>query len=141
MARMLERPGTELELVDQFLAHIASLCPDASSLQREVRSHGRAQMDICYSNGANLIAVEAKLRDWRRALAQAYLNRYCVDRTYILLWNTSLDPAIRHEAIQYDVGVFLMNHDGLTEPVRAPLRAPHAQLRGDLLTRLTSEEG
>jgi hypothetical protein len=76
-----------------------------------------------------LVAVELKLRDWRRGIAQAGGNRAFANRSYLALPERRLSPDLREAAKRSRVGVLAILDDGAVVPAvdcpsRLPLR-PH----------------
>ena len=62
---------------------------------------------------ARLMAFEVKLRDWRKALAQAYRYRYYADESIVILPAEAARPAMgnRHLFRQFGVGLWTFNSD------------------------------
>jgi hypothetical protein len=102
----------------------------------EVRSHGTARADIAYLDGRDLVAVEAKLSDWRRAIAQAVLNRLCFDRSYIALWHGAITPEVIAEARRFGLGVLGVTAEDVTTVRHAPRARPGAHIRRATLSRV-----
>lgn len=59
----------------------------------------------------DVVAVEAKLKDWRRALNQAYRYKWFASRSYVLLDDAHLKPAIKNLTSFQEMGVGLMSLD------------------------------
>ena len=76
---------TEADLVTVLRDNVPVLWGDDASSMVEVRCHDQASMDILVRTPTTLIGVEAKLSNWGRVLAQAYLHRYCVDYVYVAI--------------------------------------------------------
>ncbi len=60
----------------------------------------------------DLVAVEAKIRDWQTALEQARLNRWFASMSYVLLPTTSLRCLTLKRARAYGVGIIGRDPDG-----------------------------
>lgn len=62
---------------------------------------GRKRVDlVCVSRRGKIVAVELKVRDWRRAMRQAVVNQLFAHKAYIAIWNAhaaSIPPAILSE--------------------------------------------
>lgn len=56
-----------------------------------------------------LIAIEAKIDDWRSGLAQALQNTWFASESYVLLSQLPRSSSLFHEAIQYGIGVVAHN--------------------------------
>jgi hypothetical protein len=134
---MNKRPASEATLVGMILQHL--LAGDHLPAA-EVRSHGRASTDVCYLNAGELIGIEAKLADWRRAVGQAFLNRQCVDRSYVALWHEGVRDAVLEEAMRYGVGVIGVREDSLLWMAEAPVSAPDPIVRSSMLESIRCPE-
>ncbi len=123
-----EEPATERELVDLLIAHLLRNDPDTDYV-REARTHGRSRADILLRTGGELVSVEAKLGDWRRAIAQALLNRQMVDRSFIALWHERATAVVIEEAGRWGVGVLAVQGSEIREMLDAPAASPHPELK------------
>ncbi len=101
----------------------------------EVRSHGRARTDLLFLDGAELVGVEVKRADWRRAVAQAVLNRYCFDRSYIALWSTVISDAVIAEARHRGIGVLSVSRQAVHVVEEAAKARPAPALRERVLAQ------
>lgn len=133
------RPSTELEVVN----HVTRLIGDLelsfgpiSQIATEVRSHGRSRADILLL-GNDLISIEAKLSDWRRAFGQAVLNTTVVDRSYIAMWSGYIGRALIDAAERHGIGVIEVHPEGLEIVVKATAGQPDSVAREAVLTRLS----
>lgn len=45
------------------------------------------RIDIVVPDGDELIAIESKVKNWRKAFRQAISYRLCADRVYIAMWH------------------------------------------------------
>ena len=79
---------SEKSLVRQFVTGLHETChpwgPVNTILEFDYR-RGRTDILALTVDGKCLIAFEAKLRDWRKALHQAYRNTSFVHRSYVVL--------------------------------------------------------
>lgn len=135
------RPATELEVVAEILRHVQDLEPSLGSIQRvasEIRTHGRSRADILLLAN-DLVSIEAKLSDWRRALGQAALNVTVVDRSYVAMWAGRISHSLTEMAEEHGIGVIEVHPDGLEIVVKAIPGSPDATARAKVLQRL--EEG
>lgn len=102
----MDEPQTETILVEHLMGNIYSIFGPDSLVATEVRTHGRAFGDIVLVLGSGeVVVVEAKLRDWRRVVGQAFLNRCCADRSYLAMWHTRLEGPVVAEAEDYGIGI------------------------------------
>jgi len=69
----------------------------------------------------DLIAVEAKVRDWRRALEQASLNKWFASRSYVLMPISSVGDSVLRHAKDLGVGVIARCDD---EEMKELLESP-----------------
>ena len=76
----------EQALVNSFLARLggngAPWCPQQVATEFYYQ---RGRTDVVFTTGDSIIAVEAKLQDWREAMHQAFRNRCFAHRSYVLL--------------------------------------------------------
>jgi hypothetical protein len=68
---------------------------------------------------SDLVAVEAKVRDWQTALEQAHFNRWFASMSYVLLPATSLRGAVLERATAYGVGIIGRGRNGQLAEVLA----------------------
>jgi hypothetical protein len=66
----------------------------------------------------SLLAFEMKLRDWRKALGQAYRYRYFADAAYVVLPPGAVAVAREHLDIFRKMGVGLWSFDRQSEVIR-----------------------
>lgn len=93
----------------------------------------------------NNFAIEAKLRDWKRALKQAYRYLWFAEYSFVVLDEYFCRPAIEHQKLfeQYNVGLASINDKGelkryFTPPRKKPYdinmqRLFSEKLKSDLL--------
>lgn len=127
---------TERELVDLLLVALPTFGWKAQATGIEVPSHGRARADIALRVGDEVWAIEAKMSDWRKAIGQAVLNRYCFDRCYIALGMTKVTDHVRAEAAKWGVGVIGLQTGRASVVVEAEIGDPDEGLRGAVMERL-----
>jgi hypothetical protein len=93
----------------------------------EVKLFAR-NIDIIARKGNDIASIELKLRDWKRALAQAYLNLRVSNYSYVALpepiWNR-IDKRIYTASIEHGIG--LLSVDGVTKLVLRPERSKRIQ--------------
>ena len=58
-----------------------------------------------------IISVEAKLKDWRRALYQAFINSYYASESYILFPEKSITIKMLEEYKKTDIGIISFNNN------------------------------
>jgi hypothetical protein len=133
-------PRTEEEMVAALVAHLTDL-GEVTAMAAEVRLHGRSRADVCAVLGNELIAVEVKRTDWRRALGQAALNRLCVDRSYIALWAGHVPQTAVDEASRHGIGVIRISEAALEVVTPAARASPDPIVRDRLLQALEGGTG
>jgi hypothetical protein len=101
----------------------------------EIKSHGRARTDVLVLQDKEVLGVEVKVSDWKRALAQAVLNRYCFDRSYIALWSTAISDTVIAEAENHGVGVIAVAEDSVRIVSEAPRSYPLSSIREKIVTQ------
>jgi hypothetical protein len=134
-----KRPATEFEVVAQIVKHAVELEAHIGPIQLvglEVRTHGTSRADVLIF-ASDLVAIEAKLTDWNRALGQAVLNTTVVDQSYVAMWAGYIAPGLLKAADEYGVGVIAVHDDGLEILVKAGAGTPDATARAVVLDRLS----
>ena len=79
--------ANEQALVTSFVSRLSADCSPWGTVQVATEFYyqrGRTDI-IAYMTDESVIAVEAKLEDWRTALQQAFRNRCFAHRSYVLL--------------------------------------------------------
>jgi hypothetical protein len=130
-------PAREQNIVDALLIGLA--CPFGANLRpvTEVTADGRSRVDVAAVIDDTVIAIEVKRCDWRRAVGQAALNRYCADMSFIGLWSSHVTDRVVKEARQAGVGVLAIDHREVRVAEPSPVGNPDPQLRARLLGGLT----
>lgn len=70
---------------------------------------------VAVSGNGSIIAIEAKLRDWRGALQQAYRNTSFASESYVLMPHAAIPRVLAH-AIEFSrrgVGICVVEPDAL----------------------------
>lgn len=119
----------ETVLIHHVESQIEKLWGTKAYSQTELPYLGGVRVDLCVKTPRMLVAVEAKLYDWRRALAQAYGHRLAFDRTYVALPERLVKPHVVEEALSFDIGVICVRDDRCTIVQRAPSLQPNPMLR------------
>ncbi len=89
-----------------------------------------------------LTAFEMKLKDWRRALMQAYRYSYFADQAVVVLPNEVADRAERHLPTFQHMGVGLWSYDPKTEVIGkrytpSATQARHPTARAQAIERIS----
>jgi hypothetical protein len=106
---------------------------ESGVIVEELKSHGRARTDLTLWDGECLIGIEAKLRDWKRVISQAVLNRLCYDRSYLAMWSSVISEAVIEEASRFGIGVIALDADGIEVLLDAQRQDPIPELRQRLI--------
>ena len=128
---------SERELVIDVQASIRSIWGADALCHREVACHGQAHADLLVSADGELIAIEVKRSHWNRVLKQAYLHRYCVDRSYVAVPDVMLTEARLAEARHFDIGVLAVSDSGVRIVAEANRMSICRQHRARLVDRLS----
>lgn len=76
----------EQALVDSFLSRLGTVSAPWQAEQVATEFYyQRGRTDVVFTVNQSVIAVEAKLQDWRTAMHQAFRNRCFAHRSYVLL--------------------------------------------------------
>jgi hypothetical protein len=93
----------------------------------EVRLNTR-NIDLIGKKNSEVVSIELKLKDWPRAIAQAYLNLRVSNYSYVALpeqaWSR-IDRRIYTQAFEYGIG--LLSVDGVTRQIMHPVRSKRIQ--------------
>lgn len=134
-ARTGRGAASEAVLVRRVLRNLSQL-GRVSGWGVELNAHGRSHIDVCALIDGEVLGIEAKLSDWRKAVGQAALNRYAVERSYIALEPARVSPAVNEVAAQYGVGVLSVTSTSLVVHQEAQLFTPDPRLRERVHGRL-----
>jgi hypothetical protein len=83
-----------------------------------------------------LVGIEAKLADRTRAVAQAAMNRYAVDASFVAMPAERVSDALLQDAGGYGVGVLAVSARRLEVVLPAVPDAPDPVLRARVLAQL-----
>lgn len=96
---------------------------------------------FCINPGTNdVIAVEAKIQKWRRALQQALTYRLCSDLVYIAIHH-NYSHRVKKELLQkHGVGLIIVNHDYMEISQEAsPSTIMHQRIKEDVISYIGGE--
>ena len=105
---------------------------------REVQFLNR-HIDLVGVNDDKIIAIEIKIKDWKKALQQALTCRLCVHETYVAMWHEFIHRIPVDLFEEYGIG--LMSVDGTVNIMNAATKS--SIIHSSLLTKLliTVKEG
>lgn len=89
-----------------------------------------------FGRSGGVIAVELKVSKWRRAVDQAYVNRWAASSSWVGLWHGCITPETYRYASAAGVGVLAVTNSTvypLLLPDPAPRPESAARLDGELL--------
>lgn len=98
------------------------------------------RLDLGLVSGDGLVVVELKVTDWRRAIKQAYLNRWIARSSWVALWHENLTGAAYEAALDAGVGILVVTRRTAYPWVKPgpPVRPDHASPLWDaIVTRGT----
>jgi len=88
-----------------------------------------------------MIAIEVKLRDWRRVIIQAFLNRVFADRSYVAVPERMVTDALRAEVQRWQLGLLVLDDKaGVRIEHVAPALDPSKILRERVWRRIAGGE-
>ncbi len=122
--RPLPRPIPEAALYPVIANRFAA---EGFSCWREASFLGSWIDLYCRDEDGNSVAVEAKVRDWKRALRQAQLVRNSAHRIYVAVWAPYVHRALTEpaRAAFEEAGIGLLSVNGHSEAViEATCRRP-----------------
>jgi len=114
MARAAATFVTELDLVDRLaaLVEMGAIAWLQPSLVREFDyTSGRTDL-LTLTVSDKVVAFEAKLSNWRKAMDQAWRNTSFADKVFVVLPRECARPAIQHQTEFEEAGVGLCVFDG-----------------------------
>jgi hypothetical protein len=86
--------------------------------------HGSGRTDVIAQCGGELIAFETKLRDWRRAMQQAYRNSSFAHYSYVALPAAAADKANTAEFVKRNIGLCSIDRGEVKITIAAPKQEP-----------------
>lgn len=72
------------------------------------------RIDIKFQNEEEKIAIEVKLYDWEKALIQAYLNSFFVNKSYVAIWSETIKNVKLDLFKEYNVGLISVDQKHAT---------------------------
>lgn len=132
---------SEQRLVDVLVERVPSLWDGVTGLFTEVGCHDQAHMDLLVVTHTSLIAVEAKLRDWKQVLAQAFLHKYCVHYRYVALPTCSVNPERVKDAARWGIGVLAAQPGRVVAVSSASLSQPVGRGHVNVLKAVGNRSG
>ena len=128
---------TEASLVSDLCDSVPGLWGCLATSVLEVSCHDQARMDVLVQTPSEFIGIEAKLSNWNRVLAQAYLHRYCVDLVFVALPANKVTDARLLEAARFDIGVIAVDNGSTRILQHAEPARPVSRIRQRLVDLVT----
>lgn len=89
-----------------------------------------------------VIAIEAKLSKWQRAVQQAMTYRLCADRVYIAISNDFSHRVDNDLLKKCGLGLIVCDEKKVYTKLKAErVNAPHVRLREEVITSVRSNNG
>ena len=66
------------------------------------------RLDLGLVSGDGLVVVELKVADWRRAIEQAYVNRWIAHSSWVALWHQNISSTTYDVAREAGVGILVV---------------------------------
>ena len=99
------------------------------------------RIDIVGINpSGHIIAIEAKVEKWKKALSQAMVYRLCADEVYIAIWHEYLHRVNRDLLSKFGIGLIEVNGSADICLKANPSRKPQLNVRNQLLSTLDHQE-
>lgn len=117
---------------------------DEMSVKREVPLLSKWIDIIGYDEKTDfLIAVEVKVRDWKRAFRQAMRYKLCSDETYVALYGEYVENVDIDKFKKHGIGVISIEEDGKIEFVLEPAKNEdyHQSLKRKVIEYLRDHNG
>lgn len=107
---------------------------------REVRIK-RRRMDLVCLEGNELVAIEVKVKNWKRALQQAVVYRLCADKVWVSIWHKNVHNIEKGLFDKYGIGVLNIKKEGI-RVVKKPkkVKIVDEYVQKQIINRLEREE-
>jgi hypothetical protein len=136
--------SSKLTAESEMLVPILGLYPKSGYIWLQEVPLGRKKIDlVCiprHEPRVELVAIELKISDWRKALWQACVNLQVAHRSYIAIWHEFAHRPSRHKELidSYGVGLMVV-HPGdarIVMPSRGPVHRIARERKGAWYSRL-----
>jgi len=125
----------EKEIYPQIESYLEN---EGFNYSREVKFLTR-HIDLVCVNGEKIIAIEVKIKDWKRALQQALTCRLCAHEVYVAMWHEFTHRVPVELFGEYGIG--LMSVDGTVNMVKKAKESSiiHSSMLAKLLNTLKDD--
>ena len=69
------------------------------------------RLDLGFIARDQLVVVELRVGDWRRAINQAFLNRWVAQASWVALWHDNATAAAYDAAVEAAVGILVVTRE------------------------------
>ena len=83
---------------------------------------GRPDLLLKNKNNKKIITIELKLKNWKRALAQAYKYKSFSDISYVCMDQKNISPALEHIEMfkKYNIGLITIDNKNIIKVYHKP---------------------
>jgi hypothetical protein len=96
--------------VISFFSENGFSCQEEMCLFKVPGNHNK-KVDLLFEKNRKSIGVEVKIKDWKRALIQAYLNSFYVSKCYVALWHKTAKNVDMELFKRYKIGLISVKKD------------------------------
>ena len=113
----------ELEMSNAIEAYLQQ---QFSTYYKEVPLFSKRIDYVCIDDD-EIIAIEAKVKNWQKALRQAITYRICADKVYIALWHDFISRVESKKDIFSNFGVGILEVDGCVRVILEAKKLSYTQ--------------
>lgn len=113
-------------------------CTQMSPAALELPWHQKRIDLAALSAEHGIVLIELKVSAWRRAIAQAFVNRWCADASWVAVWHRAITPAVHSAASDAGVGLLIVV-TGTVYPMVLPKPPPRGADPSVLRTTLREQ--
>lgn len=88
-------------------------------LYREVPFFNK-RVDVVGIRDNEIIAIEMKLRDWKTAFRQAWVNQLFANKSYVAMWHKYIGKLNYKYFVKYNVGIIEVKSNGTIKIIYEP---------------------
>lgn len=100
------------------------------------------RIDIVGLKDSKLIAIEVKVKNWKRAFQQAMIYRICADKVWVAIWHKYEENIDQELYDTHGLGLMSIHETGI-EVIREPepVEIVHENLQNKIRKRLEGKRG
>jgi len=95
------------------------------------------KIDLIYIKRKQLISIELKVQNWKRALWQAYVNQLFTSKSYVCLWSEVIKNIDKREFEKFGIGVLSIDENSEIKLILDAKTSQYMHL--DLLNKLVGK--